>query len=691
MIHVETTPPDPAVSDTTKEVVEGTIDLLSYATSIAVGVAIGLVIAFIVLQMGRLIAKRHLFTRLLLRRITKPMFVTLMIWCGRVGMVWYADDTAGNNNWVGHIDHILIIMSILCLTWLLAASMQTIEDITDAHFHNAKDPTHKGRIATQAQLLRRLGQLIVITVGIAMAILTFPAARVTMASLLGAAGLLSVVAAVAAQTTLGNVFAGIQLAITDAIRVGDVVLVPGLESAKENGRIEEITLTYVVLALWDERRIIIPSSQFTNSKFENWTKRKAEMLGTVELLLDYSAPITQIRERVDVLLNNTDLWDHRTANVQVTDSTETTMKIRIVMSAADSGNLWDLRCYMREELVEWINIHAPYAWPRQRYQKLEVQQVEEDLSDVKIAELAEELAHISGREIGRGHREETLYMPQLGLGEGDNTTIQEGEATAISRKAHTRRGNHYHTHDPVHRARLKAAQQRAQRELMKRQSDHADHDPDKTTAIELADRNDNLRADVSGQDRRIEQAEKGSLRQRIKASFGSTKNPDKPEALHPTADHKQAGQPSQQQSSQSSQRDSSQGVVRIPPTHRRKRRNPLVYRYHDADTIDTTGITDQMNDDSPEKTQDDTAEQHSGTKALDTTAQTSHTDSRPAEVVTGNVQSRLFSGSPDAEQRGQLLHGPGDAVWADRKEKLQQTDTITTKTTSKEGSEDDTK
>ena len=153
----------------------------------------------------------------------------------------------------------------------------------------------------------------------------------------------------AAQQTLGNVFAGLQLAFTDAIRMGDVVIA---SDKQETGSVEEITLSYVVVRIWDERRLIIPCRYFTQTPFENWTRRAAAQLGTVELKLDWSAPMTLIRTKVEQLLTATDLWDGRTWAVQITDSDEYTVTVRILVSAANSGNLNDLRAYLREQVLE---------------------------------------------------------------------------------------------------------------------------------------------------------------------------------------------------------------------------------------------------------------------------------------------------------------------------------------------------
>ena len=198
---------------------------------------------------------------------------------------------------------------------------------------------------------------------IAAILLTFPSARALGASLLASAGLISIVAGLAAQSSLANVFAGLQLAFTDAIRVDDVVVV-----ADEWGRIEEITLTYVVVHVWDDRRLILPSTYFTTTPFENWTRRAADLLGTVELDVDWEVPVEAMRTELTRLLQDTDLWDRRVGILQVTDAVGGVVRVRALASAVDAPTLFDLRCYVREGLVGWLQREAPQSLPKTRWE-----------------------------------------------------------------------------------------------------------------------------------------------------------------------------------------------------------------------------------------------------------------------------------------------------------------------------------
>ena len=172
-------------------------------------------------------------------------------------------------------------------------------------------------------------------------------------------------AGLAVQSALVNVFAGVQLAFTDAIRVDDVVVVQ-----KEWGRIEEITLTYVVVHIWDDRRLILPSTYFTTTPFENWTRRRSEVMGTVEFDLDWRAPVEAMRAELRPVLAGTELWDERVGILQVTDATSGFVRVRILVSAADSAALFDLRCLIREELVGFLQQHHPQALPHLRWETM---------------------------------------------------------------------------------------------------------------------------------------------------------------------------------------------------------------------------------------------------------------------------------------------------------------------------------
>jgi small-conductance mechanosensitive channel len=181
------------------------------------------------------------------------------------------------------------------------------------------------------------------------------------ASILASAGVVGVILGFAAQKTIANLFAGFQIALAQPIRLDDVVIVES-----EWGRVEEITLTYVVIHIWDDRRLIVPLSEFIEKPFENWTRVSAQLLGSVLLWVDYSLPLAETREAVRQIIEASPLWDRRFWNLQVSDSSERTMQIRVLCTAADSSKAWDLRCEVREKLISFIQKHHPQSLPRLR-------------------------------------------------------------------------------------------------------------------------------------------------------------------------------------------------------------------------------------------------------------------------------------------------------------------------------------
>ncbi|WP_258058716.1 mechanosensitive ion channel family protein [Arthrobacter sp. B1805] len=229
----------------------------------------------------------------------------------------------------------------------------------------AKDTRRLKRLETAVVLARRISVALISTLAVASVLVTIDEVRALGAGILASAGLIPIVAGLAVQNSLSNVFAGVQLAFTGAIRVDDVVVVE-----EDMGTIEEITLTYVVVRVWDERRIILPSTYFTSTPFENWTRRRSELLGTVELDLDWHAPVSALRKYLDDVLRTSDLWDGRTGALQVTDAVDGVVSARTLVSAEDSSSLWDLRCETRESMVGFLQERYPDALPRQRWESV---------------------------------------------------------------------------------------------------------------------------------------------------------------------------------------------------------------------------------------------------------------------------------------------------------------------------------
>ncbi|ROO59434.1 small-conductance mechanosensitive channel [Micromonospora sp. Llam0] len=258
--------------------------------------------------------------------------------------------------------HLLVLAMIAACAWLVGALLLAMEDTTLARFRtDVPDNRHARRLHTQVVMLRRVTIAVIVILAVGVMLMTFPAVRGVGASLLASAGVIGVVGALAAQSLLSNVIAGLQLAFSDAVRIDDVVVVEG-----EWGRIEELTLSYVVVHIWDDRRLILPTSYFTTTPFQNWTRTKAAVLGTAEFDLDWSVPVQAMREELRRLVEGTELWDGRVCVLQVTDATGGTVRLRALVSAADSPSLWDLRCQVREHLASWVREQRPTALPRWR-------------------------------------------------------------------------------------------------------------------------------------------------------------------------------------------------------------------------------------------------------------------------------------------------------------------------------------
>jgi small-conductance mechanosensitive channel len=323
------------------------------------GVAAAFVLATVMSVTVRRIGRRSPLAREMSLRMRRPTRVLLMVVAVALAVRYSADP---DEPWLPALQHVLLVAGIVVFTWLVGAFAFVVEDRVLARVPlDVADNRHARRIRTQITIVRRLTVAVLVVCGAAGVLLTFPEARAAGASLFASAGLLSIVAGLAAQTSLANVFAGMQIAFTDAIRVDDVVVLEG-----EWGRIEEITLTYVVVHVWDDRRLILPSTYFTSTPFQNWTRRSAELLGTVELDLDFQVSFRAMRAELDRLLARTELWDERVGILQVTDAVGGTVRVRVLVSAVDAPTLFDLRCFVREGLVEWLQTEAPHALPRTR-------------------------------------------------------------------------------------------------------------------------------------------------------------------------------------------------------------------------------------------------------------------------------------------------------------------------------------
>ncbi|MEV0680711.1 mechanosensitive ion channel domain-containing protein [Actinosynnema sp. NPDC050436] len=324
-------------------------------------VLVALVAVTLVHRVVRRIGRRSALFAGLARRAHKPALVVAVLVA-----VQFALGVVARGEWRPVALHAVGVALILAGAWLLGALLVVVEDATLARIRvDVSDNRHARRVHTQITLVRRVTVVVVGVLAAAGVLMTFPAARAAGTSLLASAGVIGAIAALAAQSLLGNVFAGVQIAFSDALRLDDVVVVE-----EQWGRVEDITLTYVVVHLWDDRRLILPTAYFLKTPFENWTRTQSALLGTVELDLDWTVPVEDLRQELRHAVEGVDLWDGRVCVAQVTGAVGSFVRVRALVSAVDAGRLWDLRCLVREHLVAWLRTCHPEALPQVRVRDL---------------------------------------------------------------------------------------------------------------------------------------------------------------------------------------------------------------------------------------------------------------------------------------------------------------------------------
>ncbi len=265
-------------------------------------------------------------------------------------------------------ENLIIARRVLYFGWigavafLLVKFIRVIEDVLHERFDiTGEDNLRARKVFTQFQVFKKTSYVIICILALAIALLSFEITSKIGTSILASAGVIGIIVGVAAQRTLSNLLAGIQIAMAQPIRIEDVVVVEN-----EWGRIEEITLTYVVVRIWDMRRLVLPISYFIEKPIQNWTRQTANILGTVFIYADYSLPVQEVREQLLTILQDTPLWDGSVWNLQVTNATEHTVELRALMSAADASKSWNLRCLVREKLLEFIRDKHPQSLPKVR-------------------------------------------------------------------------------------------------------------------------------------------------------------------------------------------------------------------------------------------------------------------------------------------------------------------------------------
>ena len=247
-------------------------------------------------------------------------------------------------------------------SWLIIEFTDVVADLVRDRFRiGESDNLSERKIITQFAYIKRVVSAVVVIVAIAFILLQFDTVRELGTGLLTSAGIAGIIVGLAAQKSIANLLAGFQLAFTQPIRIDDVVIVEN-----EWGRIEEITLTYVIVRIWDERRLVVPLNYFNEKPFQNWTRASSELLAYVYLYTDYRLPVNALRQEVDRLLEDEPLWDERVKKVQVTNADRSTLEVRVLMSARNASEAFDLRCKIREQLIAFIQEHYPESLPRTR-------------------------------------------------------------------------------------------------------------------------------------------------------------------------------------------------------------------------------------------------------------------------------------------------------------------------------------
>jgi small-conductance mechanosensitive channel len=328
-----------------------------------VSAVIAMVAAWLVFQTGAAVVKRAVArspsASLVTQASRRPAAYVLPLLALQFVLRAAPDDLSG----IGLVRQFTTILLIAAVTWLAVRIVQACGDavILSRPIENISDNLMARRIQTQTKVVTRMVTGMVVLIGVALALMTIPDVRQIGTSLLASAGVAGIAAGLAARPVLGNLIAGLQIAFSQPIRLDDVVIVEG-----EWGRIEEITSTYVVVRIWDERRLIVPLQYWIEKPFQNWTRSNAQLLGTVFLWVDYRMPLKPIRDALQRVCEGSPLWDGRVCLVQVTDFSEKSMQLRCLVSTADSGKGWDLRCLVREELMSMMQKDYPDYLPRLR-------------------------------------------------------------------------------------------------------------------------------------------------------------------------------------------------------------------------------------------------------------------------------------------------------------------------------------
>ncbi|NKC34124.1 mechanosensitive ion channel family protein [Falsiroseomonas selenitidurans] len=326
---------------------------------LAAGVALAVLAHRVLFRIGtRLVEDRDLFWRSLMQRTEGPTRLAMII----IGLAFAAAIAPLTGGQADALRHVLLVAFIALVGWVLRTTLHIWTTIYLRKFKlDSEDNLLARKHTTQSRILQRMAGWLIVIVTIAAALMTFDGVRQYGVSLLASAGAAGLVLGLALQPVLKNLVAGIQLAVTQPIRLEDAVIVEG-----EWGNVEEVTSTYVVIRLWDWRRMVLPLSYFLEHPFQNWTRESSSLIGTAMLHVDYTAPVDAMRRKLSEIAAASPLWDRRVVNMQVTELRAETMEVRMLVSASNAGRTFDLRCEVREKMIAFLQRDYPHALPRGR-------------------------------------------------------------------------------------------------------------------------------------------------------------------------------------------------------------------------------------------------------------------------------------------------------------------------------------
>lgn len=323
---------------------------------VGIGLVLGLVVRIVLQLLFRF--TRSISDRLVLRSVTShvggPLFMVFPLLFITMGLAALPEETT-----VWGVVKIANVLFIMAMSWFFACLLNVFEDVLVERYDTSKQDNYKERkVRTQLQFIKKLCKAGIVIIAVGLILMSFRTLREFGTGLLASAGLAGIVLGFAAQKTLGNFLAGIQIAFTQPIKLDDAVIVEG-----DWGWIEEITLTYVIVKTWDWRRLVLPITYFVEKPFQNWTRQEADLLGSVFLYTDYRLPVEALRQELQRILENEPLWNGKASVLQVVDSTEHTMVLRALMSANNAPQAWDLRCSVREKLIDFLRQNYPGHFP----------------------------------------------------------------------------------------------------------------------------------------------------------------------------------------------------------------------------------------------------------------------------------------------------------------------------------------